>query len=163
MTHTKQPYVFSLFVGALLTAALSACSSDKKTEQTGQADSASTVTYEQVAAESAAVNDQLRNAVAEINRQCPMQVDAGTRLDSAHAVSRTELQYNYTLTALARADVDVAQLEATTKPMLIESVRTNPAMADLRDHSIMMTYLYRDRNGEQVMRLSIGPTEYAGK
>lgn len=141
-----------------------ACSDGTKTESATQppADSVSTKIYDQVAAESAAVTDQLQTAAAEINRQCPIQVDAGTRLDSAHAQSTTELQYFYTLTSMVRADMamDVAQLEAQTKPMLVESVKTNPAMAEMRDHSVTMTYLYRDRTGEFVMRIPIGPADY---
>ncbi|CCH02778.1 hypothetical protein FAES_4779 [Fibrella aestuarina BUZ 2] len=153
-----------LLVVAPLLLLIVACSEGKKAESTAQppTDSTSTAIYDQVAAESSAIADQLKNAAAEINRQCPIQVDAGTRLDSAHAVSTTELQYFYTLTAVVRADMpmDVAQLEAQTKPMLIESVKTNPAMAELRDHSVTMTYLYRDRTGEFVMRIPVGPTEY---
>lgn len=143
----------------LLTAALLACSDSKKTEAGGQADS-TTVSYEQVAAESSAIINQLTNAAVEINRQTPMQIDAGTRLDSAHAASTTELQYFYTLTSVDRASVDAAKLEATTKPVLVQSIKTNPAMAELRDHSITMTYLYRDRSGQQVMRIEVGPAEY---
>lgn len=154
----------SLLVAAPLLLLTLACSDGKKAESTAQppTDSVSTAIYDQVAAESAAITDQLKQAAADINRQCPIQVDAGTRLDSAHAASTTELQYFYTLTALVRADMtmDVAQLEAQTKPMLIESVKTNPAMAELRDHSVTMTYLYRDRTGEFVMRIPVGPAEY---
>jgi hypothetical protein len=146
----------------LLSGCCLACTStDKTTSATQQPDSA-TVTYEQVAAESAAVLNQLTDAAAEVNRQCPVQVDAGTRLDSARAASATELQYFYTLTALDRNTMtaDIAQLEARTKPMLAEMVRTTPAMADLRAHSVTLTYLYRDRNGTPLMRIPIGPAEY---
>jgi hypothetical protein len=147
----------ALFVG------IGACSSPSKTSSaTQQTDSTTTVTYEQVAAESAAVMEQLQKAAKEINRQCPLQVDAGTRLDSARATSATELQYFYTLTATDRAamTVDIAQLEAQTKPMLVESVRTNQAMADLREHSVTLIYNYSDRVGTPVMRIPIGPAEY---
>lgn len=143
----------TLFVVGLL-----ACSPEKKAEQPTEG---KPVSYEQVSAESAAVLDQLHRAAREINSACPVQIDAATRLDSAQVVSETVLQFNYTLTAASRDDVDLAQLEATTKPALIESVKTNSAMTDLRDHSITMVYNYRDRNGEYLLKIPVGPTDYA--
>jgi hypothetical protein len=79
---------------------------------------------------------------------------------SDSASSGTTYEQVATESAAIADQLDVAKLEATTRPALIESVRTNAAMAELRDHSITMTYLYRDSNGEQVMRLSVGPAEY---
>ena len=140
-----------------LTATLSACSGEK-TAQTA-ADS-TTVTYEQVAAESAAVINQLRNAATEINRSCPVQVDAGTRLDSAQVLSDTELQYNYSLISATREEFDVAKLEAITKPMLIDAVKTNTALADLRDHSITIVYNYRDKDGQFLLKIPVTPSDY---
>ncbi|HEY0109687.1 MAG TPA: hypothetical protein VGB67_08680 [Fibrella sp.] len=143
----------------LLLTALLACSQEKKTEQT--ADSKSAVTYEQVEAESAAIMNQLHNAATEINSACPVQIDPGTRLDSAQVLSQTELQFNYTLTTASRDKLDIAQLEAVTKPALIESVKTNTAMTDLRDHSITMVYNYRDMNGEYLLKIPVTPADYA--
>lgn len=144
---------------ALLVTGLLACSQEKKTEQPAQ--SQTVPTYEQVAAESAAIMNQLHTAANEINQVCPLQVDAATRLDSAQVLSETELQFNYTLTTASRDNVDLVQLQATTKPALIQSVKANSAMADLRDHSITMVYNYRDMNGEYLLKIPITPTDYA--
>jgi hypothetical protein len=163
LTNTQSMITKNIAVLLVLMAGCFACTSMEKTDSTTQrTDSVATVIYEQVAAESAAVMDQLQKAAEEINRQCPVQVDTGTRLDSAQAMSATELQYFYTLTATDRAtaNFDVAQLEVRTKPMLIESVRTNQAMADLREHSVTLIYTYRDRVGTPVMRIPVGPAEY---
>ncbi|MEZ0484745.1 hypothetical protein [Fibrella aquatica] len=136
-----------------------ACSGEKKPEET--TDNEPAVTYEKVSEESAAVINQLNNAAREINSACPVQIDPATRLDSAQVLSGTELQFNYTLLTASRADFDVAALEATTKPGLIESVKTNTAMADLRDNSITMVYNYRDRNGEFLLKIPVTPLDYA--
>lgn len=146
-------------VTVLLLTGVLACSQEKKTEQT--ADSQAPPAYEQIAAESAAIMNQLHTAANEINQVCPLQVDAATRLDSAEVLSDTELQFNYTLTTASREDVDLTQLQATTKPALVQSVKANSALADLRDHSITMVYNYRDMNGEYLLRIPITPTDYA--
>lgn len=144
---------------ALLFTGLIACSGEKQAEQ-ATADS-TVVTFDKVAAESAAVLDQLHNAAREINSACPVQIDPATRLDSAQVLSEAALQFNYTLITASRDEIDLAQLEATTKPALIESVKTNSAMTDLRDHSITMVYNYRDRNGEYLLKIPVTPTDYA--
>lgn len=142
----------------LLATALLACSGEKKADQTA-ADS-TTVTYEQVAAESSAIVNQLRTAAAEINKSCPVQIDAVTRLDSAQALSGTELQYNYTLLTASRDQFDVAKLERTAKPALIEAVKTTPQMAQLREYSITMVYNYRDKDGQFLLKIPVTPADY---
>jgi hypothetical protein len=146
-----------VFAAPLLTLLL-ACSPEKKAEQTA-ADQP--VSYEQVSAESAAVMNQLHTAAREINRACPVQINPETRLDSTQVLSATELQFNYTLTTASRSSLDLAQLEAITKPALIESVKTNTAMADLRDHSITMIYNYRDQDGDFLLKIPVTPADYA--
>ncbi|MEZ0539481.1 hypothetical protein [Fibrella arboris] len=143
----------------LLLFGLLACSGGKQTDQ-ANADS-TTVSFDNVAAQSAAVLDQLHHAAREINSACPVQIDPATRLDSAQVLSEAALQFNYTLTTASRGEVDLVQLEATTKPALIESVKTNTAMNDLRDHSITMVYNYRDKNGEYLLKIPVTPTDYA--
>nr|ARK11204.1 hypothetical protein A6C57_13230 [Fibrella sp. ES10-3-2-2] len=138
---------------------LLACSGEKKAEQAAGPEQS--VTYDQVAAESAAVMNQLHTAAREINSACPVQIDAATRLDSAQVLSETALQFNYTLTSSSRDEIDMTQLEANTKPGLIESVKTNSAMTDLRDHSITMVYNYRDKNGEFLLKIPVTPADYA--
>ncbi|WP_375447922.1 hypothetical protein [uncultured Fibrella sp.] len=154
MMSTRYQVAISWFI---ITCSL-ACSPEKKTEQ-NNADS--TVSFDKVAAESAAVLNQLHNAAREINSACPVQIDPATRLDSAQVLSEAALQFNYTLITASRDDIDLQQLEVTTKPALIESVKTNSAMNDLRDHSITMVYNYRDRNGEYLLKIPVTPTDYA--
>ncbi len=154
---TNQRTQMRTLIALLLTAGMMACS--QKAEQSKTAEQP--VTYEEVATESAAIMNQLHNAAKEINSACPIQIDAGTRLDSAHVLSETELQFNYTLINALREDYDLAQLEATTKPGLIESVKTNSAMANLREHSITMVYNYRDMNGEYLLKIPVTPADYA--
>ena len=148
-----------LLLVTLFFTTLMACSGRKQAEQ-ATTDSA-TVSFEKVAAESAAVLDQLHNAAREINSACPVQIDPATRLDSAQVLSEAALQFNYTLITASRDNIDLQQLEATTKPALIESVKTNSAMTDLRDHSITMVYNYRDMNGEYLLKIPVTPTDYA--
>ena len=135
------------------------CSGEKKPVQTTRPEP--TVSYEQVAAESAAVLNQLRDAAREINSACPVQIDPTTRLDSAQVLSEAALQFNYTLTTSSREIINLTQLEATTKPGLIESVKANSSMTDLRDHSITMVYHYRDKNGDFLLKIPITPADYA--
>lgn len=152
-THLKT----GLFAAPLLTLLL-ACAPEKKAEQ---ASGDKPVSYEQVSAESAAIMNQLHKAASEINSACPVQINPETRLDSAQVLSETELQFNYTLMTVNRTDFDVAKLEATTRPALIESVKANTAMADLRDHSITMVYNYRDKDGEFLLKIPVTPADYA--
>ena len=103
----------------------------------------------------------MMKAASEINKSCPMMVDKETRLDNAVALPENIFQYNYTLVNMEKATTDISQIENYLRPILINSVKTNPDMKINRDNKTTMGYYYKDKNGEFLFKILITPDLYA--
>jgi len=105
-------------------------------------------------------------ASEEINKRCPMVIDADTRLDNTMATDNpVKLVYNYTIVTAEKKAVE-AQLSAAKEAMkanVENSVNTNPEMKFYQDNQIPLTYSYKDKNGEFLFDFTITPKKPATK
>jgi hypothetical protein len=106
------------------------------------------------------IEDQLKEAANELNKSCPMMVDSETRLDNAMTFSGNEFQYNYTLINITTEDIENEQIVEVLKPLLLNNVATNPDLHFFRENDIIMTYYYKDKNGNFLAKIPITPTDY---
>jgi len=105
--------------------------------------------------------DKTMMAVAsELNKTCPVMVDAETRLDNAVALPVNIFQYNYTLVNYEKAGLDTLVIKNKMEPILINLIRTNPQMKYQRDHRTTINYYYKDKYGEYVLLISVTPEKY---
>lgn len=96
----------------------------------------------------------------EINKTCPKMIDKETRLDNSVALSNRTIQYNYTLLNLEKESIDVDYLEQNFKPILLNEVKTNPAIKKFRENKVTMSYYYKDKNGKFLFKLKFNPDSY---
>lgn len=102
----------------------------------------------------------LMQAASELNKTCPIMVDAETRLDNALALPNNHFQYNYTLVNLSIEELDTVQIHGSIDAQIINNVKTNPDLKIYRDNKVTMAYYYKDKNGKYVMRLNVTPELY---
>lgn len=103
---------------------------------------------------------QLLQISNELNKNCPMMVDQFTRLDNSQVLPNKTLQYNYTLVEIEKSEFNLDTVRKYVEPNIINNVKTNPDMKDLRDNNVKFNYSYRDKNGEFVWKLEITPDMY---
>ena len=103
---------------------------------------------------------QMMQIASELNKSCPMMVDAETQLDNAVALPENTFQYNYTLVNLERETVEISELENYLQPIILNNIKTNPDLKTFRDNDVIMAYNYKDRNGEHLFKLSFKPENY---
>lgn len=103
----------------------------------------------------------LNEAASELNKSCPMMVDKITRLDNATVMPSNEFQYNYTLINAEEGDIDVKALEANLRPVLENTIHSNPDLRFFRDNHTIMSYVYNDKHGLFLLKISINPDEYS--
>ncbi len=96
----------------------------------------------------------------EINKQCPMMVDADTRLDNALVLPGNVFQYNYTVVNAELENVDVEAFKTYLEPIITNAVSTDPQMQFQRDYKTTMNYNYKDKNGKHLFLISITPDKY---
>ena len=102
----------------------------------------------------------LRRNSAEMNKKCPIDVGAGTRLDSTSAGPGKRFTYYYTLTRQVLDSIDVKSMNSNLKPMLIGNLKMNKSLEMLRKNKANFYYYFFDRKGRFVLSIPITPEDY---
>lgn len=104
----------------------------------------------------------LSGVVAELNKQCPMVLDAETRWDNSFFEPESyTFQYNYTLFNKEKAELDTAQLINYISPILINNAKTNPDMKTFLATKVKLAYYYSDKMGKYLFKVVITPEQYS--
>lgn len=103
---------------------------------------------------------QMMQIASELNKSCPIMVDAETQLDNSVALPNNTFQYNYTLVNTETATVDISELENYLQPIILNNIKTNPDLKTFRDNDVIMAYNYKDKNGEHLFKLTFKPENY---
>jgi len=103
---------------------------------------------------------QMMQAASEINKTCPIMVDKETRLDNSIALPDNIFQYNYTLVNMEKKNIDISELEEYVRPIILNTIKTNPDLKSFRDHETTMSYNYKDKNSEHLFKLSFTAEQY---
>ncbi len=112
--------------------------------------------------QSAVVDRQLAEAASNINKSLPKMVDKVTQFDHAAALPGKVLQYDYTLVGIEAGQLDRDKFDQLLKPKLLDTIRTNPDLATLRQLGVTFIYNYRDKDGAPVGRYTFAPADYQG-
>ncbi len=97
---------------------------------------------------------------SEMNKTCPFMVDEFTRLDNAISLPDNVFQYNYTLVNITKTEVNLDTVRKYVEPAIIINIRTNPDLKFFRDNKTIMSYYYKDKNGEFVHKFTVTPDQY---
>lgn len=102
----------------------------------------------------------LMKVASELNENCPIMVDAETRLDNAVTLPDKVFQYNYTLINLHIDSINIPDFEEYMKPQILNNVKTNPDLKLFRENEVTMSYYYKDSKGAFVSKITISPDQY---
>ena len=105
------------------------------------------------------VTDEMKNQVAEINRQLPQIIEEGVRLDSVALKGEKTMGYYVTL-----FNFDSEEIEFDTpaaKEAILQNLRSNrEKMRFFIDNDITLLYYYYDENKKLVSEIRIPPSLY---
>lgn len=106
------------------------------------------------------LDKKMMEVASEVNKACPMMVDAETRLDNATALPKNVFQYNYTLVNVEKATANAEEMKNYLEPMITNLVKTNPQMKAMRDIKTTINYYYKDKAGNFLFLISLTPDKY---
>ncbi len=107
-----------------------------------------------------AFDKQMMQLASEMNKSCPIMVDAETQLDNAFALPDKTFQYNYTLVNMENESLDITGLENYLEPIILNNIKTNPDLKTFRDNDVIIAYNYKDKNGKHLFKLTFKPENY---
>ena len=105
------------------------------------------------------IEQSLAQTSSEMNKKLPMMIDKGTRLDTVTPAPNKTLVYKYTLVDIAKLRIDVAKVQKTLKPTILEAYKTNPEMQKLRASEISLKFQYYDKNGAFITDVEVHPSD----
>jgi hypothetical protein len=97
---------------------------------------------------------------SELNKTCPIMVDAETRLDNAVSLPKKVFQYNNTLVNVEKETANTEEMQKFLEPNIVNLVKTNPQMKPMRDLKTTINYYYKDKDGTFLFLISLTPDNY---
>lgn len=104
---------------------------------------------------------KLMRAVSEINKNAPMMIDSETRLDRTIAYSEKKMEYQYTLINYSASDIpDMSLFKSNIGNMILIAIKNEPKFAEFRKKGVTFSYIYNDKNGDELMRFEYRYDDY---
>ena len=105
--------------------------------------------------------DQLMMKFAsEVNKSCPITIDAETRLDNAAALPDNIFLYNFTLINMEKSTVDTLTIKSQLVPNIVNFVKSSPQMKVVREAKVTIIYYYKDKNSVYLFQVPVTPQQY---
>lgn len=93
----------------------------------------------------------------ELNKSLPKQVDPDTRWDRVIPGPGMKLTYSYTLTSKETGQVDIERFINNMHATLRRAVCSREATLELMKNGVVLSYLYRGRDGGFISMLEVKP------
>jgi ribosomal protein L37E len=106
------------------------------------------------------IDQLLTKFASEINKSCPINIDAETRLDNAVALPNKTFLYNYTLVNIEKENVDTLQIKSSLVPKIVNFVKTSPQMKDIKAEKVTFIYYYKDKNSVYLFQVPVTHQQY---
>ena|SRR6266481_1641961 len=104
---------------------------------------------------------KVRAMADQINKQGNKMIDEVTRLEGAEALPNRTLLYKYSLITKTSSEIPLDALNRIVRPGIAKKYNTLPEMKMFRDNGITITYRYRDKAGQLIGDISVGPSDLA--
>jgi len=106
------------------------------------------------------VKTEVSELVQKYNKNCPLDIQEGIRLDSVNLPQKELVQYNLTLLNVEKqvAEVDVIQKEI--EKSLVSTAKANPGLQVFRDNDFTLVYHYTDKKKAFLFDVKILPDQY---
>jgi hypothetical protein len=101
----------------------------------------------------------LNQTAEDMNKKCPQTIDAETQLSNVVAMPN-ELRYCYKLVHYNLEDLNVDTFRHLMEPSLLNNAKTNPDLKIFRDNKTTLTWVYNDKGGRFITKISATEKDY---
>ncbi len=140
-----------LSLGILIAVLVISCGSKQKENETSQQQTTVTASTEPA-------TEKYKKMAEEINKEMPMVIPGGIRMDKAEAVSKNEFKYSYTFTK--DPTVSGEEFTRSTKPALTIGLQSTKDMDTFRKDKMILIYSYHKMDGSLYAEIRLNPEEY---
>ena len=107
------------------------------------------------------VNTEIVELVGKYNKNCPLIIQEGIRLDSVslHEEDRV-VQYNLTLMNVEKETAEINIIQKEIEKSLVSTAKENSGLKVFRDNDFALVYNYNDKNKVFLFKVTIMPDQY---
>lgn len=105
-------------------------------------------------------NVEITELVGKYNKNCPLLIQEGIRLDSVSLPKEKFVQYNLTLVKVDKATAEVEVIKENIQESLIGTASSNPGLKTFRDNGFTLIYRYSDKKKGYLFEITITPKQY---
>ena len=108
------------------------------------------------------VNTEIVELVEKYNKNCPLIIQEGIRLDSVSLPEAEDriVQYNLTLVNVEKETADVNVIHQEIEKSLISTAKANPGLKVFRENDFVLVYRYNDKKKVFLFKVTIMPDLY---
>lgn len=106
---------------------------------------------------------EIRDIANDTNRNLPTMVDSETRLESVSPESGKIYQYNLTLINVEKRNFDATSFSERQKSTILSGINKMKNQSGFNffdENNVTFSYSYNDRNGVNLLKISIPPSDY---
>jgi flagellar basal body-associated protein FliL len=108
----------------------------------------------------AEVKTEVVELVGKYNKNCPLTIQEGIRLDSVSLPEKSVVQYNLTLANVEKENAEVNVIKDEIEKSLISTAKANPGLQVFRDNDYTLIYSYSDKKKAFLFNVTILPDQY---
>lgn len=106
------------------------------------------------------VNSEITELVDKYNKNCPLTIQEGIRLDSVSLHEEKTVQYNLTLVKVEKETAETAVIKNEIEKSLLSTAKANPGLQIFRDYDYTLVYNYNDKKKVFLFKIKIIPDQY---
>ncbi|WP_035653261.1 hypothetical protein [Flavobacterium sp. ASV13] len=106
------------------------------------------------------VNSEIVELVAKYNKNCPLNIQEGIRLDSVSLHEKQVVQYNLTLINVEKTTAETDVIKKEIEKSLLSTAKANPGLQVFRDNDYTLIYSYSDKKKVFLFTVKILPDQY---
>jgi len=105
------------------------------------------------------VNSEIVELVAKYNKNCPLNIQEGIRLDSVSLHEKQVVQYNLTLINVEKTTAETDVIKKEIEKSLLSTAKANPGLQVFRDNDYTLIYSYSDKKKVFLFTVKILPDQ----
>jgi len=105
-------------------------------------------------------NTEITELVAKYNKNCPLTIQEGIRLDSVTLPHEKTVQYNLTLLNTEKETTEIDVVKEEIRKSLISTAKANKGFKIFRDNDYTLNYSYADKKKVFLFDIKVLPDEY---
>lgn len=106
------------------------------------------------------VSTEITQLVGKYNKNCPLTIQEGIRLDSVTLPNEKVVQYNLTLMNVEKQTAEIDVIQEEIQKSLISTAKANKGLQVFRDNDYTLIYSYSDKKKVFLFQIKILPDQY---